>query len=226
MRLLQAEQLESRDVPGAFSGDGFTTDFRGVYGFVGPLQDAFGRTDGTDWHAVAGQVGNGPRVVVRDIHTGATLADFFAFEESFRGGVVMESVDRPEGTRLLVGAGPGGAPIVKQYEPTLGLRVGPTLVFGDLDRDRMGVGYLSSSGGVVYATLGEGAGPVLRGIDPESGSEKVSILIGPEDDRSGLYEPIPAGLAVRSPSYPADTLGVYVDGPDGSYKYIPFPNGD
>jgi hypothetical protein len=209
--MLTLTELESRDTPATLVAGVFGSDYAAAYGFVGPVQDAFGNTAGTEWHAIAGLVGNGPRVVVFDYMTGATVADFFAFEPEFRGGVVLESVDVAGQSRLLVGAGPGGSPIVRQYDPVAGAEVGPVMVFGDLDVDRMGVDYISSSGRQVYAMMGDGSGPRLFAADAVTGQQTASVLVGPVDDRTGRYRPIPAGLGVRAPSGEVGTFGVYVD---------------
>lgn len=200
VRPLGVEPLESRDTPAAFTGVGFATGYLDAYGFVGGVQDAYVTgPDGATLHVLAGGAGSGPRVVVEKFDgpdAGEVVADFFAFEEGFRGGVVLESVSTPGGDRLLVGAGPGGAPIVRQFDAATGREVAPVLAYGDPEVDRMGVAYLSSTAGAVYATLGEGAGPRLQGFDAVTGEKVADLYIGPADDRSGDYRPFPAGLGV------------------------------
>jgi hypothetical protein len=68
--------------------------------------------------AVGAGPGGGPRVQVFDTATGGQLADFFAYEPSFTGGVTTAVADvnsdgRPD---VIVGAGDGGAPRIRVFD--------------------------------------------------------------------------------------------------------------
>lgn len=221
---LHVEQLEHRDTPAPLVADAFVPGYAERFGFVGQVQDANLTVGLQSLHCLVGfSAGNGPRVVTLDGTTGDVLASFDAFEGSLRTGCVVESVSTPDGDRLLVAPGAGGGPIIRQFDPLTGKEVAPALVLGDPAADRQGVQYLSSSAGAVYGELGAGAGPRLVGLDPETGVQVVSILIGPEKDRSGLYQPVPAGIGadvapgvagvlVETAGDPATTHAVGFDG--------------
>lgn len=60
-------------------------------------------------------VGGGPRVTVFDGRSSARIADFFAYEASFRGGVLVAAADVDADGRyeIITGTGPGGGPRVR-----------------------------------------------------------------------------------------------------------------
>lgn len=62
-------------------------------------------------------VGGGPRVVIFDANTQKVTSNFFAYEDSFRGGVIPGSAD-VDGDRkfeIVTGTGPGGGPVVSTF---------------------------------------------------------------------------------------------------------------
>lgn len=61
--------------------------------------------------------GGGPRVAVFSGRTGDRLADFFAYDSSFRGGVRVGAGDLNNDGKaeVITGTGPGGAPIVRVW---------------------------------------------------------------------------------------------------------------
>ena len=71
--------------------------------------------DGTDDIVVGTGVGGGPRVVVIDGATRGTIANFFAYEPSFTGGVNVATgdVDGDGFADVLIGSGVGGGPRVR-----------------------------------------------------------------------------------------------------------------
>ncbi len=85
--------------------------------FRGGVQVAAGDVNGDGAaDVIAGTgVGGGPRVVAFNGRDDKVLANFFAFEDSFRGGVQVSSgdVDGDGRADILVGSGVGGGPVVK-----------------------------------------------------------------------------------------------------------------
>ena len=71
--------------------------------------------DGADDVIAGTGVGGGPRVVAFDGRDDKVLANFFAYEDSFRGGVQVAAgdIDGDGKADILVGAGVGGGPVVK-----------------------------------------------------------------------------------------------------------------
>src|SRR5262245_2271620 len=88
--------------------------------FNGGVTVAIGDVDGDgDNDLITGTgSGGGPRVVVLDVATGNTIRNFFAFEESFRGGVNVAADDVNEDgiDDIVVGAGLGGGPRVVAFD--------------------------------------------------------------------------------------------------------------
>ena len=70
--------------------------------------------DGKDDIITGTGVGGGPRVIAFDT-SGAVLQNFFAYEDSFRGGVLVSSgdIDGDGKDDIITGTGPGGGPVVR-----------------------------------------------------------------------------------------------------------------
>ncbi|HET6574464.1 MAG TPA: FG-GAP-like repeat-containing protein, partial [Fimbriiglobus sp.] len=91
-------------------------------GFHGAVRTATADLTGdgvSDYTGGAGP-GGGPRVVLLDGRTGATLADFFAFETSFTGGVFVAAADLDGDGKAEVVVTPdrGGGPVVAVFDGT------------------------------------------------------------------------------------------------------------
>lgn len=92
--------------------------------FTGGVEVAAADVDGDgvqDVIAAAG-AGGGPRVRVFSGATGAALYDFYAFEPDFTGGATVAAADFDgDGmAELVIGAGPGGGPRVRVFDPLTG----------------------------------------------------------------------------------------------------------
>jgi len=118
--------------------------------FTGGVTVATGDLDGdgvNDTVAGAGP-GGGPRVIVLSGATGEVLADFFAYESTFTGGVwlAVGDVDGDGRDEIITGAGVGGGPRVRIlrldgsevanfFTSDSSARLGVTVAAGDLDGD-------------------------------------------------------------------------------------------
>lgn len=87
--------------------------------FTGGINVSIGDTngDGVNDIIVGTGAGGGPRVRVLDGKTlgNTVLKDFFAYEDSFRGGVLVSSGDTNGDGKddIITGTGPGGGPVVR-----------------------------------------------------------------------------------------------------------------
>ena len=136
--------------------------------FLGGVRVAIGDFNGdgvADIVAAAGP-GGGPRVVVFDGQTNGILADFFAYEETFQGGlfVAVGDVSGDATPELVTGPGSGGGPRVKVYSFMDGgfVQSADFLAFEENFRGgvRVAVGDLDGNGKAeVVATPGPTGGP-------------------------------------------------------------------
>ena len=164
--------------------------------FQGGVTIATGDVDGDgDLDLVVGAgTGGGPAVRVFDGLSGTQIgSQFFAFNSNFRGGVNVATGDvNGDGTdEIIVGAGPGGGPVVRVFEfDTLdGVQTGEFLAFplgftggvfvsaGDIDED-------GSSEIIVGA--GAGGGPVVRMYEADGTQIGNQILAFPLGFRGGV----------------------------------------
>jgi protocatechuate 3,4-dioxygenase beta subunit len=137
--------------------------------------------------------GGGPRVRVLD---GATLGqtvlkDFFAYEDTFRGGVLVGSGDiNGDGNAdVITGTGVGGGPRVIAFDGTSGSVLRNFFAYEDGFRG----GVLVGSGDVngdgtddILTGTGPGGGPVVRAINGATGTGLAQFLAGPSDFRNGV----------------------------------------
>ncbi len=163
--------------------------------------------DGRADIVVGADEGGGPRIRILDGGTGGTVADFFAFETAFTGGVRVSAADVSGDTvpDLRVAAGPGGGPRIARFDGAglranrvtrIGadtfafdpnLRGGATVALGDIDGD-----------GVTDAVTaaGPGGGPRVRVESGRTGATLADFFAGDAADRSGVTVAVRAGRVV------------------------------
>lgn len=118
---------------------------------------------------VAADVGGGPRIRVFDGKTGGLLRDFFAFEESFRGGarVAVADIDGDGFGDLIVGAGFGGGPRVTVFSGFDNSIITDFFAFEDTIRN----GVYVAAGDI----NGDGVADIIIGAGPDGGPRVVAF---------------------------------------------------
>lgn len=246
--VLKAELLESREVPAILVPEAFhefVTGFTGSLVYAGGDFDGNGSADiaGVPAEGSGGSI----RVVVRSggligapleypngpgspgviPEFGKVIFDKVLNDDTFRGGAVIGAVRSPDDTHaiLAVSPGVGGGPIVNLADLKTGTLTAQLIL--DINY-RGGLRFTSlpplsgvgAPDSLVMATPapGGGGGPVATIFD---GSGKIvrSLLIGPEDDRSGDYQPYPAGAGVSAPDG-SGVMGSYFKTPSSDPFFI------
>jgi hypothetical protein len=117
--------------------------------------------DGTPDLIVGADFGGGPRVSVFDGRTQTSLVSFFAFEQTFTGGVRVAAVDaNGDGrTDIVTGAGLGGSGRVSIYSGA-GLAKTEDFFATDIDQPN---GVYVGAGAVARRTLATTGAPVASG---------------------------------------------------------------
>jgi hypothetical protein len=153
-------------------------------GFGGDVRTAAADVngDGTADVVAGAGFGGGPHVKVYDGLTGGLLADFFAFDPGFFGGVWVGGGDLDGDGRaeVVVGAGEGGGPHVKAFAVSGG-GVRTTASFFAYDPSfrggvRVAVGPLGGPARI-WTGAGERGAPHVRSFDP-SGRGEASFFAG------------------------------------------------
>jgi fibronectin-binding autotransporter adhesin len=106
------------------------TPFTGFFGEIRVSSDGDFNSDGIgDVVAVPGPTG-GPRVTIMNGSNGAVIANFFAYDPSFVGGLYVAAADvtGDHVVDLITGAGIGGGPHVKVWDGTTLSNSNPTVV--------------------------------------------------------------------------------------------------
>jgi hypothetical protein len=207
-----ASRVEFRDETGRVIGSAAAFD-----GYDGPINLAVGDVtgDGVADAVVAAGAGGGPRVRVIDGASGAELANFFAYEMDFRGGVNVASADVTGDGKadIVVAAGEGGGPHVKVFDGATGQLVTEYFAYEMDFRGGVHVAALDLDGdgkAEVVTAPGAGGGPVLKVFDPTTGRERQVVYAAPEEARHGAELEVvsdPAGgmIVSAAPARPLES---------------------
>ncbi len=165
----------------------FEESFRG--GVDVAVADVTG--DGVPDLIVGAGAGGGPRVRVYDGATREVVADFFAFEESFRGGVDVAAGDLDGDGRaeVIVGAGAGGGPRVRVYGTATWEVVSDQFVFEETFRGGVSLdaGDLDGDGRAELAVgAGAGGGPRVRVLGGLDLADRGGAMVFDPSNRTGV----------------------------------------
>ncbi|MBX9581908.1 MAG: VCBS repeat-containing protein [Gemmataceae bacterium] len=181
-------QVEFRDETGRLLGSATTFESYG-----GPVNLAVGDVngDGVADAVVAAGAGGGPRVRVVNGANGQELANFFAYEMDFRGGVNVASADVTGDGKadIVTAAGEGGGPHVKVFDGATGELVTEYFAYEMDFRGGVNVAALDLDGdgkAEVVTAPGTGGGPVVRVFDGTTGGERQVLYVAPETARKGV----------------------------------------
>jgi cyclophilin family peptidyl-prolyl cis-trans isomerase len=162
-------------------------------GFIGGVRTAVADVtgDGTeDVIAVPGD-GGAPMILILDSTTGTVLSSHMVFEDTFRGGLFLDTrrVDGRDHALVVVGAGNTGGPRVTVLDASTGEVVlnffaGDEAFRGGVTAD---LGQLGPDQEVFIVTgMGPGAGPEVTVWDARTAERVGSFLAGAPDDRGGI----------------------------------------
>ena len=126
--------------------------------------------DGVDDIVAGAGVGGGPAVEVFDGATGAQLYSFFAYESSFRGGVIVAvgDVNGDGFDDIIAGSGVGGGPAVQVFDGSTSNRLFGFFAFDSSFRNGVNVAvgeFTGDSNADIVAASGPGGGPQVGVFD-------------------------------------------------------------
>jgi hypothetical protein len=202
--------------------------------FTGGVQVAVGDVNGDGYaDIITGTgVGGGPRIVVINGADFSVLSDFFAYESSFRGGVMVAAgdLDGDGVDEIIAGSGVGGGPVIKTFNAQ-GQQLSAFLSFDESLRFGVNVtaGDFNGDGKEeIAAALGAGGGPEVRFFDINGGAvpelspiETMDLemrgglfLAAGDVDRNGRTDLIVASGGVSGPrvqAYSGSDLSILMD---------------
>ncbi len=204
--------------------------------FTGGLNVATGDVNGDDVDDIVlgADRGGGPRVTVLDGSTFTVLADFFAYDQAFTGGVRV-AVGDVNGTgngmdAVVVAPGFGGAPNVRQYDIGGGTATLTRSYYAGDPNDARGL----------YVAAGDYNGDYFDDIVVGSGAGNAEVRVYSGTDLSLYYNkdfgrpqqlPIDEGTPAPTASTPAPSLTFGLVGGPGAAPFslldtpVPLPAG-
>jgi hypothetical protein len=148
--------------------------------------------DGVDDIVTAPGPGGGPHVKVIDGRTGGLIQEWMAYDLSFFGGVSIAAWrgrNAPAGS-VLTGAGFGGGPHVRAWNPMTGEAHRDLFAFDPAFRGGVNVALADLSGDPspeIIAAAGPGGGPHVRLFDGQTFHETDSFFAYDPDFRGGVF---------------------------------------
>ena len=142
--------------------------------------------------------GGGPEVRIFDGRTVSIIKAFFAYDQGFRGGVSVTTVDfNGDGVLdLVTGAGPGGAPHVKVFDGSTGEIISQWYAYSVdfLGGVYVAAGDIGNDGRIEIVTgLGFGGPPLVRIWDPFTASMLAQFYAYDESFTGGVLVAVSDG---------------------------------
>ncbi|MGL4421579.1 MAG: FG-GAP-like repeat-containing protein, partial [Gemmataceae bacterium] len=123
-------------------------------------------------------IGGGPRVQVFDGASGAVLTNFFAYEDSFRGGVQVAAGDiNGDGKAdVITGTGVGGGPRVSAFDASNTTVYANFFAYEDSFRGGVQVasGDINGGGADIITGTGLGGGPRVSAFDGKNTASRIA----------------------------------------------------
>jgi predicted outer membrane repeat protein len=149
--------------------------------------------DGTEDIITGAGLGGGTNVKVFDGMTGNLVVSWFAYGDTFRGGVWVTAgdVDGDGSSEVITGPGPGGGPVVGVWKLEAGVatEVVSILAFDEAFRGGVTVAYGRDGTGtpVIVAGAGVGGAPRVRTFDAQTHALLVDVLVYEPSFVGGVY---------------------------------------
>ena len=161
--------------------------------FTGGVRVATGDVtgDGIPDLIVGSGIGGGPHIQVIDGVSFETVSSFFAYEDSFRGGVYVSVADIDGDGRqdILVGSGIGGGPVVRIFDGA-GNMMASFMAYEESFRGGVRVTAADVTGdGIpeIITGAGMGASPLVKVFDSRTFQMLFEYFSGDPNTRNGLF---------------------------------------